>query len=77
LIDFSALEAAGYDVIWGILGAEIKQEKVICNSPNDVISGTLRVKKSINFYYKDILHFFLKSPNYYTYQKSYLVLVAL
>jgi hypothetical protein len=33
LIDFPALEAAGYYVIWGILGAGNKR-KLICNSPN-------------------------------------------
>jgi hypothetical protein len=29
------------------------------------------------FYYKDMLHFFLEWPKYYTYQKSYLGLVTL
>ena len=67
LIDFlaeSALKAAGYDVIWGISGAENKR-KLICNSPNDITTGTFRVKKSIKMNFFTIkIYFFLKSPNY-------------
>jgi hypothetical protein len=63
LIDVSALEAARYDVIWGILGAENKR-KLICNSPNDVITGTLRVKKSIKKNFFTIKIYYISSSNH-------------
>jgi hypothetical protein len=50
------------------------KEKLICNSPNDIISGNFNSEKVDQdgiFYYKDILHFFF----FYTFQKSYLRLV--
>jgi hypothetical protein len=52
----------------------------MCNSPNDIISGNFdseKVDQDGIFYYKHILHFFFEWPKYYTYQKSYLGLVAL
>jgi hypothetical protein len=79
LIDLSALEAAGYDVIWGILGAENKR-KLICNSPSDVITGTLRVKKSIKMNFFTLKIYYISSSNHPTIthtKKAYLVLVAL
>jgi hypothetical protein len=60
LIDFSALEAAGYDVIWGILVAENKR-KLSCNSPNNVISRPLRVKKSIKMNFFTIKVYYISS----------------
>jgi hypothetical protein len=55
--------------------------KLICNSPNDIISGNFdseKVDQDGIFYHKDIIRFFFESPKYHTYQKSYLQwLVAL
>jgi hypothetical protein len=52
------------------------QGKLICNSPNDIISANVdseKVDQDGIFYYKDIfIHFFFKWPKYYTYQKSYM-----
>jgi hypothetical protein len=39
------------------------KEKLICNSPNDIISGNFsseKVDQDGIFYYKDILHFFFE-----------------
>jgi hypothetical protein len=48
--------------------------KLICNSPNDIISGNFdseKVDQDGIFYYKDILHFFFEWPKYYTYKKNH------
>jgi hypothetical protein len=47
-------------VICGILGAENKR-KLICNSPNDVISETLMVKKSIKINFFNIKIHYISS----------------
>ncbi len=54
--------------------------KLICNSLNDIISENFdseKVDEDEDFSYKDILHFFLELPKYYTNQKSFLRFVAL
>jgi hypothetical protein len=48
--------------------------KLICNSPNDIISGNFdseKVDQDGIFYYKEILHFFFELPKYYTYKKNH------
>jgi hypothetical protein len=59
--------------------ADSQRFPLICNSSNDIVSGTFYSEKVDHevFYYKDILQFFLKLPKYYTYKKSYLGTVAL
>ena len=79
LVNFFTVKVSGYDVIRWIFGTKNKG-KLICNSPNDIISVNFdseKVDQDKIFYYKDILHFFFESPKYYTYQKSYLGLAAL
>jgi hypothetical protein len=66
-------QSSRYDVIRWIFYTNNKG-KIICNSPNDIISGNFdneKVDQDGIFYYKDILHFFFQWPKYYTYQKSY------
>jgi hypothetical protein len=68
-----------YDVIRWIFGTKNKG-KLICNSPNDIISANFdseKVDQDGIFYYKDILHFFFEWHKHYTYKKSYLGLVTL
>jgi hypothetical protein len=79
LINFFTVKVSGYDVIRWIFGTKNKG-KLICNSPNDIISGNSdseKVDQDGIFYYKDVLHFFFEWPKYHTYKKSYLGLVAL
>jgi hypothetical protein len=67
-------QSSRYDVIRWIFGTKNKG-KLICNSPNDIISGNFDSEKVYQdevFYYKDTLHFFSEWPKYYTYQKLYL-----
>jgi hypothetical protein len=60
LINFFTVQVSGYDVIvirW-IFGTKNKG-KLICNSPNHIISGNFdseKVDQDGIFYYKDILH---------------------
>jgi hypothetical protein len=54
-----------FDVIWWIFGTKTEKGKLICNSPNDIISGNFdseKVDQDGIFYYKDTLHFFLERP---------------
>jgi hypothetical protein len=47
-----------------------KTGELICNSPNDIISGNSdseKVDQDGIFCFKDILHFFFEWPKYYTY----------
>jgi hypothetical protein len=61
-------------MLLGELLVQKNKGKLICNSPNDIISGNFdseKVDQDGIFYYKDILHFFFESPKCDTYQKSY------
>jgi hypothetical protein len=75
LINFFTVKVSGYDVIRWIFGTKNKG-KLICNSPNDIISGKFdseKVDQDGISYYKDILHFVFKWPKYYTYQNRLLI----
>jgi hypothetical protein len=79
LINFFTVKISSYDVNRWIFGTKNKGKKNF-NSPNDIISAHFDIEKVDQdgiFYYKDILHFFFEWPKYYTYQKSYLWLLAL
>ena len=58
LINFFTVKVSGYDVIRWIFGTKNKG-KLICNSPNDIISGIFdseKVDQDGIFYYKDLLY---------------------
>jgi hypothetical protein len=66
LINFFTVKVSRYDVIRWIFGTKNKG-KLICNSPNDIISANFdseKVDQDGIFYYKDILHFVLEWPKY-------------
>ena len=44
LINFFTVRISGYDVIWRIFGTK-NEGKLICNSPNDMISGNFDSEK--------------------------------
>jgi hypothetical protein len=80
LINFFTVKVPDMMSSGEILVHKNNKGKLICNSPNDIISGNFdseKVDQDGIFYYKDILHFFFEWPKYYTYKKSHLGLVAL
>jgi hypothetical protein len=67
-------QSSRYDVIRWIFGTKNKG-KLICNSPNDIISGNFdseKVDQDGIFYCKDILHFFFEWPKYTYCTKSHI-----
>jgi hypothetical protein len=67
------IQVSGYDVIRWTFGTKNKG-KLICNSPNDILSGNFdseKVDQNGIFYYKEILHFFFEWPHSRTQSPSY------
>jgi hypothetical protein len=56
-------QSSRYDVIKGIFGPKNKGCKLICNSPNDIISGKLTVKKLMKVGFFIIKIYYISSSN--------------